>query len=72
MDERILFKVLDVVVIAPEAIAPDIDIALARFKVTDPEVPPPVKLVPATTAVISPSPPPPTAAPLKYKAPPTL
>ena len=28
----------------------------ARFKVTEPDVPPPVKLVPALTAVISPSP----------------
>ena len=53
-------------------IVPVIEIVLSRLRVTAPEVPPPFKLVPAVTAVMSPVPPPPTAEPLKYKEPPTL
>ena len=43
----------------------------SRFKVTAPEVPPPLRLVPATIDVINELPVP-TALPFQYKAPPTL
>ena len=40
--------------------ATDIPVLAPTFKVTDPEVPPPVKPLPAVTPVMSPLPPPPT------------